>query len=145
MPYELTFLGLVLSLIFIGIFGIYPGGIIVPGYLVLFMDQPLRLAATLAVALVTLGIYKLISRRLLLFGRRRFVFLLLLAGCLVLLSHWLLPRLAPVSPEYRVIGWIIPGLIANHLERQGVLLTLLALITVTVATYFLGFFWQALF
>jgi len=43
-----------------------------------------------------------------------------------------------LSLELRVIGWVIPGLIANHYERQGVVVTTAALITVTVIIYFLG-------
>ena len=39
MSYELTFLGLLLSLLYVGLTGLYPGGIIVPSYLVLFIDH----------------------------------------------------------------------------------------------------------
>jgi hypothetical protein len=53
---------------------------------------------------------------------------------------WLavLPHLFPLSPEFRVIGWVAPGLIANHFERQGVIVTLASLITVAVVIWFLG-------
>ena len=50
------------------------------------------------------------------------------------LSHGLYPE----SLEFRVIGWIIPGLIANNFERQGIINTIASLIVVTVAAYFLG-------
>ena len=50
MGYEDSFLGLFLSLLFLGMTGLYPGGIIVPSYLVLFIDQPLRVAATFIAA-----------------------------------------------------------------------------------------------
>ena len=138
MAIELTFIGLVLTLIFVGLTGIYPGGIIVPGYLVLFINQPARLGATLVIALLTVGCYKLASRRLIIFGRRRLVFMLLTGGTLVFLSYQLFPLLAINGMEFRVIGWIIPGLIANHFERQGILKTGFALITVTIAIYLIG-------
>ena len=135
---EITFLGLLVALLFIGMTGYYPGGIIVPAYLVLFMDQPLRIIGTLLAALLTLLCYRAASRYLILFGRRRFVFMILFGGVWTFLWILVFPVIFPVSFEFRVIGWVIPGLIANHFERQGVLITTAALITVTVITYFMG-------
>jgi len=138
MGYEIPFLGLLLSLLFIALTGIYPGGIIVPSWLVLFIPEPARIVGPLVVALLAFGLYRLASRRLILFGRRRFVFLLLLGGVLAALTARLLPSVFPASLEFRVIGWVIPGLIANHFERQGPLVTTAGLVTVTVALALLG-------
>ncbi len=138
MGYELPFLGLLVALAFIGITGIFPGGIIVPGYLVLFIGQPGRIAGTLLVAFLTMFCFKLISRYLILFGKRRFVFMIFMGGLWTFLWLQLFPSILPGSAEFRVIGWVVPGLIANHFERQGVIVTTSALITVTVVTYFLS-------
>ncbi|MCK4772442.1 MAG: poly-gamma-glutamate biosynthesis protein PgsC [Candidatus Latescibacteria bacterium] len=138
MGYELPFIGLLVSLVFTGITGFYPGGIIVPSYLVLFMDQPARIAGTLIAAFMALVSYKLASHYLILFGRRRFVFIVLIGGIWALLWRELFPSIFPLSLEFRVIGWVIPGLIASHLERQGVVVTTASLVTVTVAIFFLG-------
>lgn len=138
MGYEITFIGLVISLAFISLTGLYPGGLIVPSYLVLFMDQPERIAGTWGVAFITFVCYRLASRYLILFGRRRFVFMILAGGLWTLLWIRFFPLVFPASLEFRVIGWVIPGLIANHFERQGVIVTTAAMVTVTVATYFLG-------
>jgi hypothetical protein len=46
--------------------------------------------------------------------------------------------LFPLSLEFRVIGWVIPGLIANNFEKQGIVVTTASLVTVTVATYVMG-------
>lgn len=138
MGYEVSFLGLLISLMFIGLTGYYPGGIIVPSYLVLFMDQPARIVGTLIAAMLTMLCYKLVSQHVILFGKRRFVFMILLGGCWTMLWVQLLPFIFPASLEFRVIGWVIPGLIANHFERQGVVVTTASLVTVTVAVYFLG-------
>jgi len=136
--FELPFLGLLVSLAFIARTGVYPGGIIVPSYLVLFLWTPERIGGTLIAAFLTLAVYRLSCRWLILFGRRRFVFLLLVGGlCAVLWSRFF-PVIFPVSMEYRVIGWVIPGLIANHMERQGVVVTTASLATVTVAIGLLG-------
>ena len=138
MGYEIAFLGLVISLLFTSLTGFYPGGIIVPSYLVLFMDQPARITGTLIAALLTLLCYKFISRYLILFGRRRFVFMILVGSIWTLLWSYVIPSIFPTSLELRVIGWIIPGLIANQFERQGVVITTASLATVTTVVYFLG-------
>jgi poly-gamma-glutamate biosynthesis protein PgsC/CapC len=138
MGYELIFLGLLLSLIFVAITGFYPGGIIVPSYLVLFMDQPQRIAGTLVAACLTLVCYRFASHYLILFGKRRFVFMILVGGMWTLLWVQVFPSLFPLSLEFRVIGWVIPGLIANHFERQGIVITTASLVTVTVFVYFAG-------
>ena len=138
MTFELPFLGLLLSVVFIALTGIYPGGIIVPSYLALFLQEPTRIVGTLIAALLTVGVYRLSCRWMILFGRRRFVFMIFVGGVWAFLWVQLLPSIFPGSLEYRVIGWVIPGLIANHLDRQGVMVTTASLVTVTVVIGFLG-------
>lgn len=131
-------IGVVVALLWAEITGLLPGGIIVPAFLALYLDQPLRAAATIAAALLSLGCYKLLAGRLLLFGRRRFVLLVLLGG--VFGQLWLIawPHLGPASLDLRVVGWIVPGLLANNLERQRLWPTLASLAAATVLTYFLA-------
>lgn len=131
-------IGIVLALLFTEIAGILPGGIIVPAALALTMDRPERFLATIAAALLALAVYKGLASRFLIYGRRRFVLMLLLGALIGQL--WLLvwPRLAPPSLDLRIVGWIIPGLLANNLERQKILPTLAALAAVTVLTYFVA-------
>lgn len=125
--YEIFLIALVLSLLFIAITGIYPGGIIVPGYLILFANQPLRLLGTLLAAVVIWLLYRLASRWLILFGQRRFVFFILLSALISYAVSALLPQWYPEATEIRIIGWIIPGLIANNFEKQGILKTTAAM------------------
>ena len=138
MEYETAFLGLLVSLLFIGVTRIHPGGVIVPSYLVLFMQTPGRIAGTLLVSLLTLLCFKIAARHLILFGTRRFVFMILVAGLWTLLWLRFFPALLPGSLEFRVIGWIVPGLIANNFEKQGVLVTAASLATVTVVVFYLS-------
>ncbi len=138
MSYELFFIGLAVTLIFISLSGIYPGGIIVPAYLVLFIDQPFRLLGTLIISIVVLGLYRLLSRRLILFGKRRFVFIILLGACLAFVLSYILPRFFPEIIELKVIGWIIPGLLANQMEKQGLTVTLSALAIVLLLLFAVG-------
>lgn len=138
MGLELPFLGLLVSLGVVALTGVYPGGIIVPSYLVLFVPQPERIVGTIAAAVLTLLVYRLTSRWLILFGRRRFVFLILVGGLWAVLWRELFPGVFPASVEFTTIGWVIPGLIANHLERQGVLVTLGSLVTTVVFIAWIG-------
>jgi poly-gamma-glutamate biosynthesis protein PgsC/CapC len=132
---ETLLIGLVLALLWAEITDLSPGGIIVPGYFALYLDRPLRAAATLAVALLTLAIYRFLARRLILFGRRRFVLMVLVGA--VLSQAWLLvpPRLFAAPVELRVIGWVIPGILASSLARQKVLPTLASLAAVATLTF----------
>jgi poly-gamma-glutamate biosynthesis protein PgsC/CapC len=135
---ETFFIGLVVSLILVEVFGVWPGGIVVPAYLAVHLDKPERVGLTLAAAFLTFVIYKVLSRFLILFGRRRFVVMLLIGGVLIQAAMLLFPRAFAFPVELRVIGWVVPGLLANNLERQKPLPTAACLVLATVATYFLA-------
>ncbi|HDT13268.1 MAG TPA: poly-gamma-glutamate biosynthesis protein PgsC [Candidatus Aminicenantes bacterium] len=133
---ETLLIGLVLALLWAEVTDVSPGGIIVPGYFALYLDQPLRVAATLAVALLTLAVYRLLAGRLILFGRRRFVLMVLVGA--VLAQAWLLvlPGVFAAPAGLRAIGWIVPGILASGLVRQKpapVLASLLVVATLTFA------------
>jgi poly-gamma-glutamate biosynthesis protein PgsC/CapC len=138
MEYETSFLGLMVSLLFIGVTGFYPGGVIVPAYLVLYVSHPLRIVGTLIVSLLTLLCFKLASRYLILFGTRRFVFMIFAAAIWTIVWLRFFPMIFPEAVELRVIGWVVPGLIANNFERQGIVMTAASIATATVATYLLA-------
>lgn len=138
MGYELTVIGLLISLLFVSVTRYYPGGIIVPSYLVLFVDQPLRLLGTLIAAVFAFACYRLASRFLILFGRRRFVFVVLLGGLFSYLFSYFLPVIFPQTIELRVIGWVIPGLIASNFDRQGIIITTSSMAIVISVIFFVG-------
>jgi len=127
-------IGLAVALLYVEIVGILPGGIIVPAYFALYVDQPWRIAATVGAALLALGAFRFLSAHFLLFGRRRFVFLLLLGGLFGQLWLLLWPKIFSAPLDLRVIGWIIPGLLANSLARQKFWPTLASLATATAVT-----------
>lgn len=111
--------------------GFSPGGIVTPGYLALFIDQPVRILGTLVVAALTFGVVKLLSGIMILYGRRRFVVTMLVSFLLRWLWDTVIVTMPVAFPELRVIGFIVPGLIANDLERQGALGTMTSLTVVT--------------
>jgi poly-gamma-glutamate biosynthesis protein PgsC/CapC len=135
MTIESAFIGLAVATLFTEFTGLYPGGIIVPGYLALFVNQPLRLAGTLIAALLAWAVYRATSRFFIVFGRRRFLLLILLGGAWALLGSRVIPLAWPASLELRAIGWVIPGLIANTFERQGFPRTVAAMGIASATTY----------
>ena len=121
MSYEVILLGVLVSLLFSEITGLY-AGLIVPGYLVLCLQSPLRIAYTLFIALVATGICKLLSRVWILYGRRRFVLLLLLTYLLNLGIN----ELGILPGGLSVIGVLVPGIIGREIDRQGIVDSMLA-------------------
>ncbi|HPW17892.1 MAG TPA: poly-gamma-glutamate biosynthesis protein PgsC [Candidatus Aminicenantes bacterium] len=132
---ETLTIGLVLALVWAEVTDVSPGGLVVAGYFALYLDRPLRVAATLAAALLALAVYRLLAGRLILFGRRRFLLLILLGA--VISQAWLLllPGLAGAPAELRAIGWVVPGILAASLVRQKPLPTLASLAAVSTLTY----------
>lgn len=133
---ETFVVGLLISCLFIALTGLYPGGIIVPVYFSIHLDQPLRTIGTVTLSILIWIIYRLLAQWLIVFGHRRFALLLFLSAFFGILSHRVLPTMWPVSLELRAIGWLIPGILANSFERQGIWRSLCGLVVVTVATYF---------
>ena len=133
---ETLLIGILLAVVYAEAFGVMPGGIIVPAYFAMTLDRPLRAVATLGVSLLALAAYKLLARYFILFGKRRFLLLIVLGGVLAQVWALVYPHFFSAPLELRVIGWIIPGLLANNLERQKLLPTLASLATVSVLTYF---------
>ena len=119
--------GVVLGLLLTEITGISPGGLIVPGYVAMFLDRPERIALTAGIALVTVPLVRIAGKYLLLFGRRRFAFFLLAGFAVRSLAEALVPSLFPSLDGIEAIGWIIPGIIASDVDKQGVVSTFLAL------------------
>lgn len=133
---ELSLLGIVISCVYILIFNVYPGGIIVPIYFSLYLNQPKRMIATLLIAVLASLIYQFVSKRMILFGRRRFVFLMILSSFLSLLVSLVLTDFQSGISVYKSIGIFIPGLLANNILRQGLILTLVSLFTVAIILFF---------
>ncbi|MDA7978816.1 MAG: poly-gamma-glutamate biosynthesis protein PgsC [Pirellulales bacterium] len=130
--------GLVVSLIFSETFGLAAGGMIVPGYLAMNLDRPLWVLGTLLAAAVTFGLVRLISRWAIIYGRRRIVIAVIIGFCVgaVFRSSALMffPTATETSePLFNVIGFIIPGLIAVWMDRQGTVETLCPVVTSAVA------------
>lgn len=125
-------LGIVLSLFFTETLGVTAGGVIVPGYIALYLHDPLRVIGTFVISFVTFGIVQLLSKFILIYGKRRLVMSLLIGFLLGYISS---NHVMFTESQYNlaVIGNIIPGLIANWMDRQGVIRTVsVIIITATI-------------
>ncbi len=133
-------IGLAVSLLFSELFGLAAGGMVVPGYIALSLDKPLNVVVTFAAAIVTYYIVYTLSNMIAIYGKRRTV-LMVLIGFLVgyFMEQFSLFQSNAIDPsdlslldesaDYEVIGYIIPGLIAIWIDRQGLVETLGILLT----------------
>lgn len=126
-------IGLAVSLLFSEGFGVAPGGLVVPGYMALFLTEPLYVLLTLGASILTFGIVRGLSAVLIIYGRRRTVLMILIGYlCGIALPALFRATLPDFGGEVAVIGYIIPGLVAIWMDRQGLVETLSALVIVSV-------------
>lgn len=118
-------LGIVVNLLLTELVGFTAAGLVVPGYLALHLTQPLRLSATFATALATWVVVRFGWMRLVvLYGRRRTGVAVLTGMLLNAAMESIAPAVIPLGVDLRVIGYIVPGLIAGEALSQGVWPTL---------------------
>ena len=141
--YFSLFVGVVLSLIFAEKFGINPAGLVVPGYLALIFDQPIMLSSVLIISCLTYFIVSNgISKWVILYGRRKFA-AMILTGMVIKFIFDLLYPLTPFEMvEVSGIGVVIPGIIANTIQKQGVVITLSTTMLLTCITYIILFLYS---
>jgi gamma-polyglutamate biosynthesis protein CapC len=130
-------IGLAVSLLFTEVFGLAAGGLIVPGYIALYLTRPIEVGLTLAAGFLTFAAVHALSTVIILYGRRRTVLMILLGFVVGALIRSATRNITPTIPDdYAVIGFIIPGLIATWLDRQGILATVCSLTTASVVVRF---------
>ena len=126
-------IGLVLSLLFTETLGLAAGGMVVPGYVALMIHHPLRIVGTILVSLLTFLTMKYLSQYMFVYGRRRIVMVILVGFLFGWLSREILViQTNAMTLELQTIGLIIPGLIANWMEKQGIIKTITTLIIAAV-------------
>lgn len=133
-------IGLAVSLLFTELFGLAAGGMVVPGYVALYLNEPLSILLTLFVAVATYFVVHLLSTFVIIYGRRRTVSMILVGYIIRILMDFIplgsfgtIDRIAGEESSLAVIGFIIPGLIAIWIDRQGLVETLTALLAASVA------------
>ena len=124
-------LGIFLSLILSESLGVTAGGIIVPGYIALYLHQPMQVVVTFLVAILVWAIIQGMANVMFLYGKRRIVLALILGFFFGYISRNFL-YLSEDIGSVAVIGNIIPGLIANWMDRQGIIRTLSVVLLTSV-------------
>ena len=117
-------LGIVLSLVL-------SETLVVPGYIALYLHHPVQVIITFLVAILVWGIIQGMGKFMFLYGKRRIVLALILGfffGYITRNFIFMTEEIGSVA----VIGNIIPGLIANWMDRQGVTRTLAVVILTAV-------------
>ena len=130
---ELAVLALLISLIFTELTNLLPGGIIVPFYFVLYLDDPVKIIATVLSALIAMAAVKFLSRYTILYGRRKFA-LYLIIGILekILFTYLYFGNSYMFYNLSMTIGYLVPGILGREMEKQGIVKTLGSLATVTL-------------
>jgi len=125
-------LSIILGFLSTELLGIFTGGLISAGYLAFYVEQPWRILSTMVLSLVVYLITLLIGKVCILYGRRRFMLTVILG----ILLGWLYEELSfyfsGFSQDLRIIGYIIPGLMANDMCKQGVLRTVVMVLVCAI-------------
>jgi poly-gamma-glutamate biosynthesis protein PgsC/CapC len=116
-------LGIVVSTIIYKRTGLTLGGVIICGYLALFVGQPLHIIVTLAIAYLTYQIvYKILQKRFMLNGRKLFEIEILVGLVFQVLWILVIRLIRTNNIDLTIlygIGFVLPGVIAHDMGRQG--------------------------
>jgi poly-gamma-glutamate biosynthesis protein PgsC/CapC len=126
-------IGLVVSLAFSEMLGIAAGGMVVPGYVALYLDRPVAVFLTLLVSFLTFFVVHSLSAVMIIYGRRRTVLMILVGFAMgALIRSFGTLELPAGAVDLAIIGYIIPGLIAIWIDRQGLVESVSALVIASV-------------
>lgn len=123
-------LGLALNIFFLELMGLTAGGLVAPGYLALYLHHPARVLITVVISIVTFYTVRLLSNIMIIYGSRKIAITILVGFIFSYLSE-IFPygNVSSLDSEsIEAIGFIIPGLIANSIDREGIVEALCTLI-----------------
>jgi len=116
-------LGIVVSTIIYKRTGLTLGGVIVCGYLALFVGQPLHIVVTLMMSYITYQIvYKILQKRYMLNGRSLFEVEILVGLVLQVIWLTMINLFGLINVDLAIlygIGFVLPGVISHDMGRQG--------------------------
>lgn len=129
-------IGLLLSLICYLITNLSPGGMITPGWIaIVLVENPAHAIAIVVTIFLTYLIMLRIQKLVILYGKRLFATVVMVAVFLQLTFFLVVVQHLPNVFENTTLGFIVPGLVTYQLIRQPIVATLTALITVSALTY----------
>ncbi|GAJ99603.1 poly-gamma-glutamate biosynthesis protein PgsC [Geomicrobium sediminis] len=138
--------GVTLSLFFAEKTGIVPAGLVVPGYIALVVATPVYAISILFISFATyLVVMHVINRFTILYGRRKFA-AMLLTGIILKLGFDTFFGFTPQEVAHlQAIGLIVPGLIANTIQRQGFVATMASTALLSLTTFGILLVYQLFF
>lgn len=132
-------LGIVVATLVYKQTGLTLGGVIVPGYLALFIVYPLNILATMLVAILAyLVVHKVLQRRFMLNGRQLFETEILVALVIQLIWNSISGYESMVETSWIPIygiGFVLPGIITHEMGRSGWFNTLISTLLGAVLVY----------
>ena len=112
--------------------GLASGGLVSAGYLAYYFNQPYRIIATLGMAILVYITVKILENLLFIYGRRRFALCVLLGIIYAWILNELIVSANLISIDIRIVGYVVPGLIANDMLKQGILKTLAVILIIGI-------------
>lgn len=116
-------LGIVVSTIIYKRTGLTLGGVIVCGYLALFVGQPIHIIVTLTISYFTYQVvYKVLQKRYMLNGRSLFEVEILVGLVFQVLWLTIIKLFGIINIDFTVlysIGFVLPGVVSHDMGRQG--------------------------
>lgn len=129
-------IGLVLSLVCYLLTNLSPGGMISPAWLALLLIEDARRAfIVVGVVLVTYAVMRQLQKVVILYGKRLFATVVLVAVFFQVTVSLFLIDLFPTLFATTTLGFIVPGLVAYQLIRQPIGPTVVAMAAITAMTW----------
>ena len=113
--------------------GLASGGLVSAGYLAFFFNQPYRIISTIGMAILVYITVKILEQFLFIYGRRRFACTVILGIIYAWILNEVLVHTSFIGEDIRIIGYVVPGLIANDMLKQGLFKTLAVLLIIAIS------------
>jgi len=121
---EILILGIILSILFYKMTDISPGGIIVPGVMVMYIQQIDRMIYTVFVSILTYLIVQFFAKYFIVYGKRKFALMIIVSLFVNILFSYTMDLLSINMLNVNIIGYTISGLIAYEMSKQGTFKTI---------------------
>ena len=136
MANDIIIFGIIVSIIFYEITEISPGGLIVPAYIAFYINNPQRIIITILAGILTFFIVKIISNHTIVYGRRKFALCIMISFVIRFIIKYFNIYIVNEYEIYMlsgsVIGIIIPGIMAQEMDRHGVIKTVSSLMILSI-------------
>ncbi len=126
-------IGVIFSIVLSELFGLSAAGLVVPGYFAYYFNQPLHIMIIVLATLYTFILERLVSRFVILYGKRLMALDVLASFIFVYLLENMTYNLGfPVPFIMDSIGYFIPALIVIFIGANGLVNTILSICLLTL-------------